>query len=163
MSRQLLLCVALASASPWYESGAVELSPLAKENAIFYLHALEKHMDRRMEESALRTLIDKQAEVFEGIEKDKPEMWVAAVREWVKNVGPFLGEPEDKVDRPLHTVLERAEEILDMERIEDQDVHPHHAAKAILSIIKQWTKALLTVYRERARKELDEGGGKEEL
>ena len=64
------------------------------------------------------------------------------IRAWVKGVAPLLGNKEAGYDAPLHTVLDTAESILGMERIPDQDVHPHHATSAIIKTMKQWTRAL---------------------
>ena len=102
----LLLSAAPMSASPWYESGAVELSPIAHESAIFFVHALEQKIGRRLSEEDLKRMVDPQLAECEKLEKahDMLQERNDFVRGWVKSVGPLLGAAEDANDASLHKV-----------------------------------------------------------
>merc|ERR1711924_424545 len=143
-------------ASPWYEWGAIELSPIAKDNAQLYLESFEERVGRQLSASEWSSMFDPQLKAYERLEshaeREKHDERISIIRAWVKAVAPLLGKAEAQTDGPLHKVLDWAEDILGMSRVADQDVHPHHATKVIIPMMRRWTNAVLVAQRERGLK-----------
>ena len=152
LRRSLLLCATLASASPWYAWGATELSPIAKDNALAFLQALtQRRGGQRLSASELEKMTQPEINKYDKLETDihgDPNNRIVVIRAWVKGVAPLLGNTEGGFDGPLNKVLDTAEGILGMERIPDQEVHPHHATAVIIKAMKQWTRALKEVHAQ---------------
>ena len=148
----LLSCIAVhcADTPAW-----TPLSEVGRDNAVDFIAGIEANIGRRVTREEIqrdfRSKVDEYHELMTSTDVTK---FVTAVRSFVKGVGPPLGSHEDRHDQPLHNVLERACDILGMDRDPEQDLHPHLLAKQILRQGKEFWKAVADHHSRRPKDEL---------
>ena len=142
-----LLPLAVADADATVDAGQSRL----KENARNYLRAIEQHHGR-ISSADIENKFVRRATQLEEAEKVMGKEQVDIVRNFVREVGPWLGKLEYSQHVPLHEVLIRADDLLGIEDEPDQDLHPYRKTKKLISAMREFTAAVIS----DARREKDE-------
>lgn len=129
------------------EEDALDLSQRHR-NAASFIRSLEERGHRRLTQKEVRAVFAKRIEKMREMEKAPTTEQISVIRSWVKQVGPVLedGSTTPSVG-PLHLVLQRACEILDLEC--DDKTHPHMTARQITPAIRDFTQAIVYAYKRQ--------------
>ena len=111
-------------------------------NAKSYLQAIEARHGR-LSNDDIQNKFQRQAKVLEEKERIVGQEQVKLVRDFVIEVGPWLGCMECAQHGPLHEVLIRADKLLGLEDEADQDQHPYRKAKVIIGAMRRFTQAVI--------------------